>query len=391
MRPYHKKGDVKMSNRKQDRSAADFAAGAILAMTLFAGLVALGTAISGIPDCARGLAVRSAKLNVIATETESPDAPKQPASVSPRAAGELIRLSGFGGQDIEAAPEETEDPPSDEESPGELPYPEKAEHSDGKIVRKTYTYHPSTTYLELPGGGLLRNCTDIDPQYLLEQCAREPDIELHEKGEPLVLIMHTHTTESYEPVIRGYYDASFSSRTTELDKSVAEVGARIAEELSAAGIGVIHDTTVHDYPQYTGAYDRSAVTVEGYLEEYPSIQIVIDVHRDAIEEEGVRYAPSVEVDGKSAAQVMMICGCTNVPQYRYNLRIASRLQSRLERDYPGLTRPILFDERNYNQEMTHGSFLIEMGSNANALEEALYSGELVGRSLAELLCGMYGG
>ena len=261
-----KQGDVKMSNRKQDRSAADFAAGAILAMTLFAGLVALGTAISGIPDCARGLAVMSAKLNVIATETESPDAPKQPASVSPRAAGELIRLSGFGGQDIEAAPEETEDPPSDEESPGELPYPEKAEHSDGKIVRKTYTYHPSTTYLELPGGGLLRNCTDIDPQYLLEQCAREPDIELHEKGEPLVLIMHTHTTESYEPVIRGYYDASFSSRTTELDKSVAEVGARIAEELSAAGIGVIHDTTVHDYPQYTGAYDRSAVTVEGYLE-----------------------------------------------------------------------------------------------------------------------------
>ena len=82
---------------------------------------------------------------------------------------------------------------------------------------------------------------------------------------------------------------------------------------------------------------------------------------------------------------MIICGCTNVPQYRYNLRIASRLQSEMEADWPGLTRPLLFDERNYNQELTHGSFLIEMGSNANSLGEAVYSGELVGKSLAEVI------
>ena len=117
---------------------------------------------------------------------------------------------------------------------------------------------------------------------------------------------------------------------------------------------------------------------------------MIDVHRDAIEDNKIRYAPAAEIDGRSAAQVMIICGCKNVPQYRYNLRIASRLQSQMERDFPGLTRPILFDERNYNQEMTHGSFLIEMGSNANSLDEAIYSGELVGKSLARVIKALAG-
>ncbi len=360
-----------------------------MALALCAAFGMIFGAMANVPGCAKGLAVISAKLTapVSAAKAEPPDEDvTPPASVEPRLAGSLIRLSGFGGLDIESAPEETEDPQDGDEPAGELLYPDKQGSRGGEIIRKTYTYRPSTTYVELPGGGLLRNCTDIDSEYLLEQCAKSPDLKPADG--PLVLIMHTHTTESYEPEMRDWYDADFSSRTTDLTKSVAEVGARIAAELEKAGVGVIHDVTVHDYPQYTGAYDRSAATVREYLEKYPSIQIVIDVHRDAIEEDGTRYAPAVEIYGKSAAQVMIICGCTNVPQYRYNLRIASRLQSQLEADFPGITRPILFDERNYNQEMTHGSFLIEMGSNANALEEALYSGELVGRALGEAIRGM---
>ena len=383
---------------KNTRRLADFTAGGLTALAFFAGLSLLGGLIFSEPGskCARGLAVISARLNSAGIYSEPEPEPKSPPeaepespSLSPKLAGELIRLSGFGGWDIEAAPEELEVPEDDSDAEeSELLYPPEIEHRDGEIVRRTYSYRPSTTYLELPGGGLLRNCTDIDPEYLLEQCAKKPDYEFRPDGGPLVLIMHTHTTESFEPYQRDYYDASFSSRTTELSKSVAAVGEKIAEQLEAAGIGVIHDETVHDYPQYTGAYDRSAVTVAEYLEKYPSIKIVIDVHRDAIEEDSVRYAPAVEINGRSAAQVMIICGCTNVPQYRYNLRTAARLQSQMESDWPGLTRPILFDERNYNQEMTHGSFLIEMGSNANSLDEALYSGELVGKSLAEMIKGM---
>lgn len=380
---------------RNPNSTANFAAGGILALSVFAAFTLVGGIIFRSPEsvCARGLAVMSAKLNSLTVSEEpaqqSEKIPeKRSPAISPEAAGELIRLSGFGGRDLEAAPKETEDeeqPYDESEEPQqELLYPESIEENDGKIIRKTYSYRTSSTYIELPGGGLLRNCTDIDPQYLIEQCSREPDFDASADG-PLVLIMHTHTTESYEPYIRDFYDQSFSSRTTELEKSVAAVGEEIAKQLRSAGIGVIHDETVHDYPHYTGAYDRSAKTVAEYLEKYPSIKIVIDVHRDAIEENGIRYAPSAQIDGKSAAQVMIICGCTNVPQYRYNLRIASRLQSKMESDWPGLTRPLLFDERNYNQEMTHGSFLIEMGSNANSLDEALYSGELVGKSLAEVI------
>lgn len=376
------------------RRLADFTAGGILALAVFTALTILGAAMLSLPVSryGRGLAVMSAKLSSLGfgsdvSEDEPTEAePTKPAVLDPDLAGELIRLSGFGGWDIEAAPQETQEPEDvDTEEIEELLYPEKLDRRDGEIVRRQYSYHPSSTYLELPGGGLLRNCTDIDAEYLLEQCAREPDFDVTLGDEPLVLIMHTHTTESYEPYQRDFYDLSFSSRTTELDKSVVAVGDAITAQLVAAGVGVIHDSTVHDYPRYTGAYDRSAVTVAEYLEKYPSIKIVIDVHRDAIEEDSVRYAPAADINGKSAAQVMIICGCTNVPQYRYNLRIASRLQSRMETDWPGLTRPILFDERNYNQEMTHGSFLIEMGSNANSLDEAVYSGELVGKSLAGVL------
>lgn len=382
----------------------DFASGGAFALAIFTALTTLSGILAAIPSSgyAEGLAVISARFSGFPSEKQSKedsavsDSPDSTDSekkaeedkINPRLAGELIRLSGLGGWDIEAAPQETEEAEEQDEVSDEadgLPYPGDIDSNDGKIIRKTYTYRPSTTYLELPGGGLLRNCTDIDSSYLLEQCAKEPDFDVSVFKEPLVLIMHTHTTESYEPYQRDYYDSDFSSRTTDLSKSVVAVGEAISSELEALGIGVIHDETVHDYPHYTGAYDRSAMTVEDYLKKYPSIKIVIDVHRDAIEEDGTRYAPAVEINGRSAAQVMIICGCTNVPQYRYNLRIASRLQSKMETDWPGLTRPILFDERNYNQEMTHGSFLIEMGSNANSLDEAIYSGELVGKSLAGVI------
>lgn len=231
----------------------------------------------------------------------------------------------------------------------------------------------------------MRNDTDVDIEYLLEQCLREPNIDVHIDDEPLVLIMHTHTTESYEDTATEAYNSADEQRSTDLSETVVAVGEVIASKLEEAGIGVIHDIVMHDYPNYSGAYDRSSDRVEELLAEYPSIRVVVDVHRDAIESDGVRYAPVATIDGKPCAQVMIICGNLNVPQYRYNLRFASRLQSKMETLYPGLTRPLLFSERNYNQELTKNSFLIEMGSSSNSLEEAMYAGELVGVALAELI------
>ncbi len=270
------------------------------------------------------------------------------------------------------------------------PEPEEGESypqpsGDGRVVRKTYTYDESSNCVKLPYGGFMRNDTDEDMSYLLEQAGKLPDITSTSPQEPLVLIMHTHTTECYMKEASDSYSSETPQRSTDLSETVVAAGEIIAEMLAEYGISSVHDQTVHDYPAYTGAYDRSQETVIDYLERYPSIQIVIDVHRDAIEAEGIRYAPVAEINGRSAAQVMIIVGNHNVPRFRYNLRLASLLQGKMESLYPGLTRPLLVADRNYNQDLTKGSILVEMGASANSFDEAMYAAELVGISLAQLL------
>ena len=119
---------------------------------------------------------------------------------------------------------------------------------------------------------------------------------------------------------------------------------------------------------------------------------MLDIHRDAIVSGDTVTAPSAEIEGKSAAQIMIISGCDDgtmdYPNYGENLQFSIALQEQLEGMYPGLTRPILFDYRLYNQDLTTGSILIEVGGHGNTLEEACYSGELIGKVLSELLEGL---
>lgn len=272
-----------------------------------------------------------------------------------------------------------------ETDPGPKPYPESIENNDGAIAAVSYGVLEGDSYINLDSGQV-RNITSVGNDELLAESRLAPEFEIEANGEPQVLIMHTHATESYEPYERDFYDNSFNSRTTDPTMNMIAVGDKIAAELEAAGIGVLHDTTLHDYPSYNGSYDRSRETVQKYLDEYPSIKIVLDVHRDAIEREsGERIAPVAEIDGKNAAQVMIISGCDDgtmgMPDYMKNFRFAAMLQSQLESDWEGLTRPVLFDYRKYNQDLTTGSILIEVGGHANSIDQALYSGELIGKSL----------
>lgn len=285
---------------------------------------------------------------------------------------------------------------SDEERPadgssdvGPEPYPESLESRDGAITAMSYGVFRGDSYIDL-AAGQVRNITSVPNSVLIKESRTEPSFDVPQSGEPLVLIMHTHATESYEPRERDFYDKSFNSRTTDTGKNMVAVGDALARQLEEAGIGVIHDTTLHDYPSYNDSYDRSRETVRKILEEYPSIRIVLDVHRDAIEREsGERIAPSAEINGRSAAQVMIISGCDDgtmgMPNYLENFRFACALQRQLEGDWQGLTRPILFDYRKYNQDLTTGSLLIEVGGHANSIDQAVYSGELIGKSLARLL------
>ena len=208
---------------------------------------------------------------------------------------------------------------------------------------------------------------------------------------PQVLIMHTHTTETYVNNDNGVYLEDYTSRTTDNSKNMAEIGRIIAEKLESAGIKTLHDTTQHDYPKYSGSYTRAAKTINSYLKKYPSIKIVLDLHRDAISAGGNDKVKLVtQINGKKAAQVMLVMGSqsggvTNYPNWKENFKLATRLQQTIEIKYPTLARPISLMSKNYNQSLSNGSLLIEFGTDANSLDEAKYSAEMVGESLVTLL------
>lgn len=274
------------------------------------------------------------------------------------------------------------------ENAGDKPYPTEW-NPDCTIIRTTYGNYSGTSFFDLEKAGQVNNKTDISNDTLYSESMYLPSFTVENTSEPQVLIYHTHTTESFEPYVRDFYDSSFNYRTTDETKNVVMVGDAIQAELEARGIGVIHDTTVHDYPSYNGSYERSRETVMSILEQNPSIKVVLDIHRDAISGEGEAYQPYVEIDGKEAAQIMIISGCDDgtmdMPNYMKNFHFACCLQQKLESDFSGLTRPILFDYRHYNQDLTTGSLLIEVGSHGNTLEQVQYSGQLIGRSLGDLM------
>lgn len=221
---------------------------------------------------------------------------------------------------------------------------------------------------------------DIDIAAELE---KQPDVSLKRDGSVEILLYHTHTTEAFQG----------ETRTQDNSRNVVAVGEKVAAELEAVGFGVVHDTTCHDYPSYNGSYDRSGETIQRNLEQYPGIQVAIDIHRDALGTSDARTKPTVMVNGRKAAQIMIVSGCDDdgtigFPNWEYNLRLAVRCQQAVSDLYPSLARPLSFCPKKYNEHMTHGSILVEFGTDASTLDEVLYSGELFGKALVQTLLGL---
>lgn len=269
------------------------------------------------------------------------------------------------------------------------PYPDGRTSDDGKVVEQHFGKQSGMQFVDLEKAGQIRNCTFWNNADLKAESEILPTLDVKLDGTPMVLIYHTHTTESFEAQERSFYDASFNYRTTEPDKNMVMVGDAIAQALNDAGIGVVHAQEIHDFPVWNNSYARSADTVKAILEAYPSICIALDVHRDAIADTSTIYAPVAEINGKKSAQIMIIAGCDDgtmgMPHYQENFHFASLLQQTAEGMYAGFTRPILFDYRKYNQDLTTGSLLVEFGSQGNTMEEARYAGTLFGNALAETI------
>lgn len=262
----------------------------------------------------------------------------------------------------------------------------------GTIERLNFGYFDDPNIITLSSGAQIRNLTEDKNEDLLAASKELPSLgsfEGFEKGseEPQVLIYHTHTSESFLPG-GDSFDPDYPIRSSEETRNMIAIGDAICNALAERGVSVVHDCRVHDYPMFTGAYYRSADTMLEDLEEYPSIKIAIDIHRDGIlYSDGSVIAPVAEINGKTAAQFMIITGCdspeTEIPEYMTNFKLSCLLQNCAETAYPTLARPMLFDYRNYNQSLFAGDLLIEVGSQGNTLEEALYTGELIGNVLAD--------
>lgn len=227
---------------------------------------------------------------------------------------------------------------------------------------------------------------DIDPNCYTEQ---NYPIKSNLSDKPLVLIVHTHGTESFAP--EGELSVSSNSaRSSDIENNIVAVGKVMAEMLNNAGIVTLHCETMHDLTSYRASYDLCADTVRDYLAKYPSIQYVFDVHRDAVvKENGDIIKPVCNIDGELSAQIMLLVGTNEKgadhPNWEDNLTVAIKLQSKLVEKYENFARPINIRGASFNQQFTSGSLLIEIGSSGNTLSEAKNAARQLTYSIIEMI------
>ena len=242
----------------------------------------------------------------------------------------------------------------------------------------------------ISGGLIIKNETsyDIDVSGMLADGSqvRLPD------GEPQILIVHTHSSEAYTPAGLDRYEASDTNRTEDKEYNIVRVGDELTALVQQAGLNVIHDREIYDYPSYTGSYERSGAAVQSYLEQYPSIAVVIDMHRDALGANGVVYKTMAEESGVCASQVMLLVGTDDSglyhPNWRSNLSLALYLQNAVSAVHPTLMRPVALVQQRYNQHLTGGSLILEVGSSGNTLQEALAAIRLFADAAAPALLAL---
>lgn len=271
------------------------------------------------------------------------------------------------------AGEPLEETPATEETTAEEPA-QDTPPDDGGAVRQTITANSNT----VSGSGVeVNNGTQgitVDPAALASSVLTQT-IAPASQG-PQILIMHTHGSEAYTMVGDDVYVETDTSRTDDPNYNMIRVGEEMKAVFESMGFSVIHDTTLYDYPNYTGSYTRSLAGIQSMLEQYPSISVVLDVHRDAlIASDGTVYKAVTQVNGEDVAQVMLVVGTNDGglthPGWQDNLNLAAHIQLGMTSIEPTLARPINLRSQRFNQHLTPCSLLVEVGTSGNTLQEAI--------------------
>ena len=201
---------------------------------------------------------------------------------------------------------------------------------------------------------------------------------------PQVLIVHTHGSEAYTMPKGQEYAPTGTCRTADNSVNMIRVGDEIAAVLSSYGISVLHDRVLYDDPAYDGAYERAADAIRGYLEKYPTLSFVLDVHRDAIEDKAGHQYKVITREDPRCAQISFVMGSNN-DHWLENVKLAVAVQQRLTDTSPTLMRPMTLRNSNYNQHLTTGSMLVEIGTAGNSLSEALRAAQLFAMGFAQVV------
>ena len=280
---------------------------------------------------------------------------------------------------------DTEEPQKEPDDAPETDAPSGDDNSDPlpgyPITPLDLSGHPDSGEL------ILRNNeTDYSPDLYALRDAEYPIAA--GTDQPRVLILHTHATEAYSDG-SGRYGDDTSFRSRDPEKNVIAVGRVIAEELEARGIGCVHCEELHDIGDFYKSYDRSQASILQYLSQYPSIQYVLDVHRDAIVRgENEMIAPTVDTPEGRSAQIMLVMGTdafgADHPAWEKNLSVACKLETAMNAEYP-LARPINLRGASFNEQFRAGSMLVEVGSSGNTLDEAKLAARLFARALADTM------
>ena len=210
-------------------------------------------------------------------------------------------------------------------------------------------------------------------------------------SEPTVLIIHTHTTESYTPAPGESYTESSAFRTLDDRYNMLSIGDRLAQQLEEAGISVIHDREFYDYPSYNGSYTRARESIQNWLDLYPSIVMVLDLHRDASGDLNNQLRTAVTLDDTEYAGLMLVMGTDasglKHPEWQENLALGLKLQWLLEDTLPGITRPVNLRSQRFNQDLTAGSMIVEVGAAGDSHQQALRTMDILAQAIIALAAG----